>query len=166
MTNIRAKYSEQSSLEDNIPLAVSFYSSGQNFWICAKKLEKSIKLDKDKVPLKPLLAVPYYFLVSHSAELFLKAALLKRGVSVHELKKADIRHNLYNLLQKLKSKGLVISERTELVVKDLDEQHRTHTLRYLNLCAGLSKLRFPPLCCVNYALDELFSLCAISTQGK
>ena len=54
----------------------------------------------DGTPAK-LTPIPFYFLISHAVELFLKSALLKRGFTEDELKKHDYRHNLDSLLAAL-----------------------------------------------------------------
>lgn len=65
-------------MNDNIPLAVAYYINGSNFRVSAERLMEGLDLDSSGRPTK-LTAVPLYFLASHAAELFLKAALLKRG---------------------------------------------------------------------------------------
>ena len=65
-------------MQDATPLAVAYYMNGINFRMSAENLRSELQLDKDGRPTK-LTAVPLYFLASHAAELFLKAALLKRN---------------------------------------------------------------------------------------
>src|SRR5580658_9519128 len=55
------------------------------------------------------MALPFYYLVSHAAELFLKAALFKRGLTDDDLRKYAVRHSLRALREALQSKGLSIS---------------------------------------------------------
>ena len=91
-------------MKDNIPLAVAYYTNGVNFRMSAERLREGIGLDDAGRP-KKLTAIPLYFLASHAAELFLKAALLKRGFAEADLRKYDYRHNLAALLQELQRKG-------------------------------------------------------------
>lgn len=85
-------------MNDNIPLAVAYYTNGVNFRMSAERLREGLELDGSGRPAK-LTAIPLYFLASHAAELFLKAALLKRGFLEADLRKYDYRHNLEALLQ-------------------------------------------------------------------
>jgi len=75
-------------MNDDIPLAAAYYINGSNFRLSAEKLMEGLELDASGRPTK-LTAVPLYFLASHAAELFLKAALLKRGFAEAKLKKHD-----------------------------------------------------------------------------
>jgi len=68
-----------------------------NFRQSAEQLLPTLDRDDEGTPTK-LTAVPYYFLVSHAIELFLKSALLKRGYKPKDLKKFQVRHNLAELL--------------------------------------------------------------------
>ncbi len=102
-----------------------------------------------------LTAIPMYFLASHGAELFLKAALLKRGFAEADLKKHDHRHNLDALLQNV----------TNTVIHGLSEQHKTHQLRYTVLVDDGRKTYWPPPSLVFAALDELLGPYRISTHG-
>jgi len=137
--------------------------SGSNFRASAEELSKSLQLDSNEKPTQ-LTAIPFYFLVSHAAELYLKAALLKRGFNEADLKKFDYRHNLDSLLTELQKKGVSISQNTANTVKGLNEQHKTHILRYTDFIKGVN-LFFPTLFQIWSMLDELFSLTKISTQG-
>jgi hypothetical protein len=95
----------------------------------AKKLMQGLELDDSGRPTT-LAAIPMYFLTSHVAELFLKAALLERGFAEADLRKFDYRHNLAALLQEVKSMGVPVTDDTDAVIHGLSEQHRTHQLRY------------------------------------
>jgi len=70
-----------------------------------------MELDERGVPIS-ITAVPFYFLTSHATDLFLKAALLKRGIEEESLRKFDYRHNLTSLLIELQATGVSISEKT------------------------------------------------------
>jgi hypothetical protein len=151
-------------MNDTIPLAVAYYTNGVNFWNSAEALKSTLELDRDGRPTK-LTAIPLYFLASHSAELFLKAALLKRGFNESDLKKYEYRHNLNALLYELQNKGVYITDETKVVVKGLSEQHKNHSLRYTVLVDNGEKTYWPPLPSVFSMLDELLLLTRISTQG-
>lgn len=151
-------------MNDNTPLAVAYYMNGANFRMSAEKLAQNLELDTDGRPMK-LTAVPMYFLASHAAELFLKAALLKRGTSESDLKKYDYRHNLTALLQELQNKGIPVTKNTVAVIQGLSEQHQTHQLRYTVLADDGKTTYWPPLSLVFTALDELLLLTRISTHG-
>jgi hypothetical protein len=116
-------------MNENIPLAAAYYTNGSIFRVSAEKLMKGLELDGSGRPTK-LTAVPLYFLASHAAELFLKAALLKRGFAEASLKKHDYRHNLAALLQEIQNKGVPVTSDTVAVIQGLSGQHQTHQLRY------------------------------------
>lgn len=149
---------------DDKSVAIAYYMNGVLFQMSAKTLCKEIEVNEKNIP-KKYTGVPFYYLCSHAAELFLKAALLKRGFKQADLKKYDYRHNLGALLKELKNKGLVITKNTELAIEALDKQHKKHILRYTVLLDDGEGALFPPLCCCLEMLDELLSLTRISTQG-
>lgn len=151
-------------MKDNIPLAVAYYTNGVNFRLSAERLREGLELDDAGRP-KKLTVIPLYFLASHAAELFLKAALLKRGFPETDLKKYDYRHNLEALSQELQKKGLPVSSDTTAVIQGLSEQHKTHQLRYTVLGDDGTKTYWPPLSLVFAALEELLLLTRISTHG-
>jgi hypothetical protein len=149
---------------NNVPLAVAYYLNGTNFRVSAERLQEGLDLDGAGRP-RQLTAIPLYFLASHAAELFLKAALLKRDVSEAVLKEYDYRHNLAALLEALQEKGVPVSTETASVVHGLSEQHRTHQLRYTVLVDDGARTYWPPLRQVFAALDELLMLTRLSTHG-
>lgn len=151
-------------MTDNIPLAVAYRSNGVNFRLSAEKLREGLELDSLGRPTS-LTAIPLLFLASQAAELFLKAALLKRGFSESDLRKHEHRHNLEALLQELQNKGVPIDTETASIVSGLSEQHRTHQLRYTVLVDNGAKTYWPPLAVVFSALDELLLLTRLSTHG-
>lgn len=151
-------------MNDNISLAIAYYLNGANFRSSAEKLMEGLELNGSGCPTK-LTAVPLYFLASHAAELFLKAALLKRGFPEANLKKFDYRHNLAVLLQELQSKNVPITDDTVTVIQGLSKQHQDHQLRYTVLVDDGIKTYWPPLSLVFTALDELLLLTRISTHG-
>lgn len=151
-------------MRDNIPLAVAYYLNGTNFRMSAEELKNTLELDVDGRPTK-LTAVPLYFLASHAAELFLKAALLKRGFDEQYLKKYDYRHDLSSLLSGLQKKGVAVTDATVATIHGMAKQHKNHALRYTVLVDDGAKTYWPPLSAVFSMLDELVLLTRISTQG-
>ncbi len=151
-------------MKDNVPLAVAYYLNGADFRASAEQLRSHVELDSDGRPTK-LTAIPLYFLASHAAELFLKAALLKRGFPEVQLRKFDYRHNLLALLIELKNKGVSVTDDTTAVVDGLSDQHKKHALKYTVLVDDGEKTFWPPLSLVFLALDELILTTRLSTQG-
>ena len=147
-------------MTDNIPLAVAYYLNGVNFRVCAERLKVGLDLDGQGRPAK-LTAIPLFFLASHAAELFLKAALLKRGTVAADLKKIDYRHNLSALLGLLQNIGVSVSSATAAVVKGLSQQHADHSLRYTVLADDGKFTYWPPIAHVFTALDELLLITKI-----
>lgn len=150
--------------QDALTLAVAYYMNGINFRSSAEKLKQDIELDDLGRPTK-LAAIPLYYLASQAAELFLKAALLKRGFPESDLKSFDFRHNLSGLLSEIQKKGLPVTEETGSVVSGLSEQHKHHQLRYTVLLNDGSRTYWPPLQMLFSALDELLLLTRTSTHG-
>lgn len=112
---------------DNIVLAGEYILTGTSFWKSAEILnEHRVRHKRANMTTVP----PFYYLVSHAAELFLKSALLKRGVLPANLKKPNIRHNLLGLLELLENYGSPISVLTKRVVGLLGELHKDHYMRY------------------------------------
>jgi hypothetical protein len=151
-------------MNDNIPLAAAYYLNGSIFQTSAKKLMEGLELDSSGRPAK-LTAIPMYFLASHAAELFLKAALLKRGFAEADLKNFDYRHNLVGLLQEIRDLAVPVTNDTVAVIQGLSEQHRTHRLRYTVLVDDGATTYWPPPSLVFTALDELLTLTRVSTHG-
>lgn len=150
-------------MNDSTPLAVAYYMNGINFRASAEKLSDGLELDELGRP-KRITAIPLYFLASHAAELFLKAALLKRGTPADDLRKVKYRHSLSSLLELLKGKGVAVSKDTSALVVGLAEQHAAHSLRYTVLVADGKKTYWPPLSLVFFALDELLLLTRVGAQ--
>jgi hypothetical protein len=110
-------------------LASIYRLTAMNFEASAQRLHASFAADGKVVELNAL-AVPFYYLVSHAAELYLKAALLKNGATEGELKKRDRGHNLFQLVEDLKNKGATFGKTTDTILTELSDQHRRHLLRY------------------------------------
>jgi hypothetical protein len=101
---------------DPIYLATIYRLTAVNFWESAKIVATSLETKSDGTPAK-VTAIPFYFLVSHAAELLLKSALLKRGFSETDLRKFDYRHNLASLLERLREKGVSVTLDTVHLIK-------------------------------------------------
>ena len=147
------------SILGSIPLASVYRLNGANFRASAEKLARDIDVDERGCP-KKLTAIPMFYLASHAAELYLKAALLKRGVTDTELRKSNIRHNLTGLMDLLLSQNVRVTPQTVKIIKGLSEQHREHALRYsvlLDASHG-KKTYWPPITKVFTSLDELLLL--------
>ncbi len=151
-------------MSDPIGLASVYRLTAVNFWESAKIVSASLETKSDGTPAK-LAAIPFYFLISHAAELLLKSALLKRGLQENDLKKFDCRHNLDALLEELQKKGVSITPDTVRLIGGLHSQHQNHALRYTALVDDGQKTFMPPPPLVFSMLDELLLLTRISTQG-
>jgi hypothetical protein len=151
-------------MNDNIELVSAYRLNGANFRASAEVLANTLDLDLEGRPTQ-LTAIPLYFLASHAAELFLKAALLKRGFDDSDLKKYDVRHNLDSLLFELQQKGVSVTNETVAMLKGMSPQHNKHGLRYTVLLDDGQRTYWPPLSLVFSMLDELLLLTRISTQG-
>jgi hypothetical protein len=151
-------------MTDSIYLASTYRMKAVIFWESAKTLDEKMEKKKDGSPAKAL-CIPYYFLVSHAIELFLKSALLKRGWNENDLKAFDYRHNLNKLLEEILKIGLIVSPESKSLVNNLSEQHSTHSLRYNALIDDGKKTFIPPPRLVDPVLEELLMLTRISTQG-
>jgi hypothetical protein len=151
-------------MTDPIALASAYRLTGVNFRLAAETLAATMELRSDGRPAK-LTAIPFCFLVSHAAELFLKSALLKRGFVEGDLKKFDYRHNLNPLLQAVQNKGVTVTPETVALVDGLHQQHQAHALRYTALLDDGPPTYMPPPSLVFGMLDELLMLTRIATQG-
>ena len=152
-------------MTDNIALASYYRLMGVAFWESAKKLEVIIEKRQDGSPAK-LTSIPFYFLISHAAELFLKSALLKRDFTEYDLKKYDYRHDLNILFEELQKKGVTVTPTTIDVINGLHTRHKDHSLRYGGSLHDGQKTYWPPTSLMNPMLEELLSLTKLSTQGR
>ncbi len=126
-------------MTDNIYLASIYRLTAVNFWESAKTLSSTLELKSDGTPAK-VTAIPFYFLISHAAELLLKSALLKRGFKVEDLKKYDYRHNLDTLLKELQTLGVSVTPDTVSLINGLHSQHQNHALILFQEYVNMSKL--------------------------
>jgi hypothetical protein len=74
--------------------------------------------------------MPFYYLLSHSTELIMKAALLNAGVQEKELK-AKYRHNLASLLRECLQLNISFSDDFIVFIKQINQTHVDNTLRFL-----------------------------------
>ncbi len=74
--------------------------------------------------------LPIMQLICHAAEMFLKLGLYKTGSDDNELKSLELRHNLRNLADKCKSRGVVFSNDLETLIDVLSPLHAEHAFRY------------------------------------
>ena len=116
-------------MDDSVAMASWYRMTGVVFMENAKILNRAFE-DKGESAIGDPMAVPFYYLVSHAAELFLKCALLKRGFSPNDLKSIALRHSLENLLRELLKKGAPVSEPCSQLLLRLNHQHEKHALRY------------------------------------
>lgn len=151
------------NMTDSIVLATIFRLTAVNFWESAKHLDTTMEKRENGSPAK-LTSIPFYFLISHAVELFLKSALLKRGFTEDDLKKHNYRHNLRLLLKALQEKGVSVTPETVNMINNLHSQHENHALRYDALLG--KTIYLPPSSLMDSMLEELLLLTRISTQGK
>ena len=151
-------------MEPDIPLAFAYRLLGVGFQHSAASLLPTLEMREDGTPAK-YTAIPFLFLISHAAELYLKAALIKRGIDGKDLKKYGYRHNLRALLEDLQRMGVSVSTETVQMLNGLHSQHQTHALRYSVFVDDVEKTYMPPLPATLVMLDELMMLTRIATQG-
>jgi len=144
-------------MSDEIYLASIYRLHAVNFRLSAQTLSATMELKSNGTPSK-LTAIPFYFLISHATELFLKAALLKRGFTDQDLKKHELRHNLSGLLAALQGKGIPVTLETTSLINGLTPQHLDHSLRYTVLVDNGKKTFWPPPVMLFAMLDELLML--------
>ena len=152
------------NMGDSLYLASIYRMTGVNFRLAAETLADAMETKEDGTPAK-LTAIPFYFVASHAAELFLKSALLKRGFTESDLKQYDYRHSLNALLLAVQDKGVSVTHDTVQLIDGFHHQHQTHALRYSALVDDGQATFMPPASLVFAMLDELLLLTGISTQG-
>lgn len=135
-------YGSNNSSPDPVELAIIYRLTATSFRLSAEMLEKAFADRQEPMP-RNYRSAPFYYLISHSTELLLKSALLKRGFSNQELLQADIRHNLHQLLRCLESQGIQISSDSKNIVEGFSPQHEKHELRYEALLDN-GKLTYTP----------------------
>jgi hypothetical protein len=119
-------------MTDLIVEAVSYRTLAAYYKSSAELLEE--KLPAEIKSVGDIMSwIPFYFLISHSAELFLKCALFKRGMDPKKLRKLENRHNLSGLLKLIEKKMVPISVELRDAITALSGQHSNHGLRYVSL---------------------------------
>jgi HEPN domain-containing protein len=103
----------------------SYILTGMIFTASARRLARSFAKDGEPITKNPQ-AVPLYYLVSHAAELFLKALVLGHGLPIQQ----KHNHDLMGLLGEAEKFGLKVSARTRKVLEELSPVHKQHSLRY------------------------------------
>ena len=151
-------------MDDNIALASYHRMTAVVYWESAKMLNDSFEARGQSV-VGNRMAVPFYYLACHAAEMLLKCALLKRNVLPADLKKQHVRHSLGELLNLVEKKGVPISERSAQLIVSLDRRHKDHALRYSFLMEGSEPVFTPPAQEVFSLLYELMLAGRISTFG-
>ena len=142
------------SLNDNLALAATYFLSGVNFRASAEHFSRNLELDRDGRPTH-LAAITFYFLAAHAAELFLKAALLKRGVDDSQLKQFPCGHHLATLLRDLNHHGVMVTNDTTAIVNGLSNQHQMPAASYIDFIDNGLPTFWPSVAMVFSALDEL-----------
>ena len=138
--------------------------TGVVFMKNAKILNRAFEDNGESTIANPM-AVPFYYLVSHAAELFLKCALLKRGFSPNDLKSSTLRHSLENLLGELSKKGVPISDTCSQLLLELNHQHEKHALRYTVFMDDGEPTSTPKPEDLFSMLDEVMMAGRIATHG-
>lgn len=149
-------------MDDNIALASCHRMTAVVYWESAKMLNDSFEA-RGQTVVGNRMAVPFYYLACHAAEMLPKCALLKRNVLPTELKKHDVRHSLGELLKLVEEKGVPISERSAQLIVSLDRRHKDHALRYSFLMEDSEPVFTPPAQELFSLLDELMLAGRIST---
>lgn len=149
---------------DNIAMASWYRSLAVAFTHNAKILSHAFE-ERGEGVVGNRMAAPMYYLVSHAAELLLKCALFKRGVSPSDLKSVAIRHSLEGLLDELLRKGVPISEPCSQLLRKLSHQHERHALRYTVFVDDGEPVFTPQSEELFSMLDELMMAGRITTHG-
>jgi hypothetical protein len=153
------------SVSNNIELASMYRLTATSFRMSAELLERSFGDKAEEMPYN-YRAMPFYYLISHASELLLKAALLKRGVTPQQLRRAELRHNLQALLEQLESQGVNIPPISRTIVCGLSGQHKEHDLRYTTLLDDGKLTYTPEPVDVYRMLDDLLMATRLQLQGR
>lgn len=151
-------------MTDDVAMAAWYRMTAVVFTENAKILNRAFE-DKGESTIANPMAIPFYYLVSHAAELFLKCALLKRGFSSNDLKSSTLRHSLENLLGELLKTGVPISEPCSQLLLRLNHQHEKHALRYTVFVDDGEPTFTPKPDDLFSMLDELMMAGRIATHG-
>jgi hypothetical protein len=149
---------------DNIAMASWYRSLAMAFMQNAKILNQAFR-EKGEAVVGNRMAVPFYYLISHTSELLLKCALLKRGFPSSELTSANLRHSLEKLLDELLKKGVPVSDSCQQLLRKLSRQHERHALRYTVFVDDGKPVFTPDPDDLFAMLDELTMAGRIATHG-
>jgi hypothetical protein len=105
--------------------ATTYILSAQIFMDCALRLAKSFADDKLEIT-NASQAAPLYYLVSHAAELFLKALVVSYDLPIER----EYNHDLVALLRELEAIEVNVTAASRNVLEELSPEHRRHLLRY------------------------------------
>jgi HEPN domain-containing protein len=109
--------------DDDRTTPLGLFNYARSYWQSGVQLHKS----------KPNIShpdAPVTLLLAHAIELYLKAFLRLRGLSVGEVK-SDFGHNFRKLIREASDRGLPIDEEDEDVASMLTEQETIRTSRYI-----------------------------------
>jgi hypothetical protein len=105
--------------------AATYTLSAQIFRESARRLAKCFADEKWQITNNSQ-AAPLYYLVSHAAELFLKALAASHGLLIQW----EHKHDLVGLLGELEAMGVKVTPAARKVIEELSPEHRGHSLRY------------------------------------
>jgi len=105
--------------------ATTYILTAQIFTGSAKRLAKCFADERRQITNTPQ-AAPLYYLVSHAAELFLKALVVKHDLRIQW----EHNHDLLGLLGELESIKVKVTPASRKVVEELSSDHKAHLLRY------------------------------------
>ena len=117
------------AMSDDYELSMYYRTTATVYWESAKVLNADF-VTRGMPVSGNRLAIPFYHVVSHTAELLLKCAILKRNGSIKSLKKLPVRHSLNLLLKELQKLNIPMSVKSVSLIDALSKQHEKHVLRY------------------------------------
>jgi hypothetical protein len=105
--------------------AATYVLSAQIFTGSAQRLAKCFSDEKWQIANNPQ-AAPLYYLVSHAAELFLKALVVSRDLRIQW----EHKHDIVGLLGELEAIEVKVTPASRKVLEELSSKHKGHSLRY------------------------------------
>jgi hypothetical protein len=105
--------------------AATYFLSARIFTKSAQRLAKCFADDKWQITNNAE-AAPVYYLVSHAAELFLKALAVSHGLPI----RWEHNHDLVGLLGELEAIKVKVTPASRKVLEELSPEHKRHLLRY------------------------------------
>lgn len=148
--------------DDGVELASIYRLTAVAFRHNAEIIEKDFSRNNVRIQ-SSVFSIPYYYLISHACELFLKSALLKRGIDQERLRQYGLRHNLSGMMDELKLLNVRISGKSIFLVIGLSEQHKDSQLRYTALLDDGKATFMPRPAELGKLLDELMLLTRLSS---